>query len=379
MAQSMKYEVFISYTTADREWARKLYDDLDLLGIPREKIFFAPKGIEVGDEWRASLMEALEQSRCFILLWSKNAKGSEWVVKEANVFDAWRYKAPAERRLLQLNLEQGVATLANLQAIDLNQDAAFDFAAGASKVDAWLWHEAMVKLAEQIVHPGDRNKMNLVILAATKREIEDMVGGKVAAPFGLTPLIELWSHVDPAFDVANVKDFYGAKPTDWCPFRGTANILSLLAGMRNDILARGARRFLWDLASEDFWTMNTNDARFQLFKDNLEKTPSVIVIDGISLYHGAIWQRSQELIDCFKNKNAAIMVVSPVSFTPRATMREALQRAIRGYHDQYYNLKVGVNRAPAQCDLLIPDDFEMKRVLANTLSEARSHWATSQA
>jgi len=376
----MKYDVFISYTSGDRAWAKKLLADLVQLGIDEDKIFFDRDRIDIGDDWREDLRIALKESRCLILLWSQNAEKSKWVTKEANTFDTWRAEVPDTRYFLQLNLQGRLETNTNLQGIDLLTDhPKFDFAAGPSRVDPWLWHSAISRLAQKIVRDEDRRGLNLVVLAATKREIEDLSDGKDVPPLGLPPLKDLWTSVDPTFNVTDLKNYYGEERVDWRPFRGTASVVSLLAEMRADILDRGGRPFLWELVPESIWQVDTNSSKFAKFKALLETEPAVIIIDGISLYHKAVWQRYRDLTECIKNPNAAIMVVSPVSFTPRAMLRDALKRAIQEYHEQYYNLRFGLNRAPAQCDLLIPDDFEMKRVLANTLSGARSHWATSQA
>ena len=70
--KTYKYDVFISYTTVERPWASKLFDELEKLGI---RTFMDTNRLEPGQKWGEELRTAVRSSRHLVALWSNNAKG----------------------------------------------------------------------------------------------------------------------------------------------------------------------------------------------------------------------------------------------------------------------------------------------------------------
>jgi tetratricopeptide (TPR) repeat protein len=73
------YDVFISYRSADREWAMALYDALKLAGW---EPFLDQYDLVPGTNLETSLTESLQASSSGVILWSSRTKDSEWCKRE---------------------------------------------------------------------------------------------------------------------------------------------------------------------------------------------------------------------------------------------------------------------------------------------------------
>lgn len=73
------WNVFLSYRSVNRTWVLNLYDILQELGY---KVFIDQCELAAGDELIIRLGEALKKSQAGILVWSKAAEDSAWVLKE---------------------------------------------------------------------------------------------------------------------------------------------------------------------------------------------------------------------------------------------------------------------------------------------------------
>jgi len=80
----MSRDVFISYKTEDREAAERLCAALE-----RENIscWLAPRDIPPGQEWAASIVDGLQQSRHFVLLLSEHSVAAKQIAREAELAD----------------------------------------------------------------------------------------------------------------------------------------------------------------------------------------------------------------------------------------------------------------------------------------------------
>lgn len=75
----MAYSVFISHSTKDSEVVKKISNELSKYGITT---FVASDNLPVGASLSEGIKNNILQSDLFLLLWSKNAKKSEWVTSE---------------------------------------------------------------------------------------------------------------------------------------------------------------------------------------------------------------------------------------------------------------------------------------------------------
>jgi hypothetical protein len=72
-------KVFISHSSADKPFVRLLKNDLNLNDI---ETFFDEDSLDLGDSLLGKLQEALDDSSHFLIVLSKNAVNSEWVLYE---------------------------------------------------------------------------------------------------------------------------------------------------------------------------------------------------------------------------------------------------------------------------------------------------------
>jgi hypothetical protein len=77
----MTFDVFISYSHQDKPAADAACAALEAAGV---RCWIAPRDIEPGAEWAASIMDAIEQCRVMVLILSGNANGSKQVRREVH-------------------------------------------------------------------------------------------------------------------------------------------------------------------------------------------------------------------------------------------------------------------------------------------------------
>jgi hypothetical protein len=75
------YSCFCSYSTLDRAEMLKREQGLRAAGL---ETFVDAVSLRPGDVWSPKIFDAIEQSDLFVLIWSHNARASQWVRKETN-------------------------------------------------------------------------------------------------------------------------------------------------------------------------------------------------------------------------------------------------------------------------------------------------------
>lgn len=76
---SKNYDVFISYSRADRDRVRLLKEEIRRLGIS----VWMDEEIEPGTEFQREIEQALHSSGCVLVAWTKGSVASDWVRAEA--------------------------------------------------------------------------------------------------------------------------------------------------------------------------------------------------------------------------------------------------------------------------------------------------------
>ena len=77
-AEPFTHDVFISYSSADGDWAQRI-DTMLRSSVNAYTTFFDQNSLRAGDDWETSIQTALEASQHLVVLWSDNAKQSDWV------------------------------------------------------------------------------------------------------------------------------------------------------------------------------------------------------------------------------------------------------------------------------------------------------------
>lgn len=73
------YSCFISYSSKDEEFAKRLYADLQSEGV---RCWFAPEDLKIGERFRVRIDESIRLYDKLLLVLSENSVASEWVEKE---------------------------------------------------------------------------------------------------------------------------------------------------------------------------------------------------------------------------------------------------------------------------------------------------------
>lgn len=75
------HDIFLSYSTKDRERLKPLFQALAQQGW---SVFWDHQSIHTGENWHRKIEEAINNSRCVVVVWSKHSIQSEWVLEEAS-------------------------------------------------------------------------------------------------------------------------------------------------------------------------------------------------------------------------------------------------------------------------------------------------------
>ncbi|HET6232293.1 MAG TPA: toll/interleukin-1 receptor domain-containing protein [Longimicrobiaceae bacterium] len=78
----MRHFVFISYSNTDKAVADTLCGVLEAAGVP---CWIAPRDVQPGREWRPSIIDAIQQTRVMILVFSDESNRSQQVSREVEV------------------------------------------------------------------------------------------------------------------------------------------------------------------------------------------------------------------------------------------------------------------------------------------------------
>ena len=90
--EARKWDAFISYSSANRELAKRVEADLEGDGL---RVWLDDSEIALGVLLANELQLSIENSRVFVLLWSKQAAESRWVVSEIlTAFHVGRFIIP---------------------------------------------------------------------------------------------------------------------------------------------------------------------------------------------------------------------------------------------------------------------------------------------
>lgn len=80
-------DIFISYSTKDREYAEKLCEIIEDSGY---SCWMAPRNIVPGDDWATAINNAITGAKAFIVIYSENSSNSSQVPKEIGLASARR-------------------------------------------------------------------------------------------------------------------------------------------------------------------------------------------------------------------------------------------------------------------------------------------------
>lgn len=366
------YDLFISYSSLDRPWAKKLYTDLTDK-YPTLRVFWDREAIPAGGPWRTILTAANVNSTHLAFFWSQNARSSIEVEPEISTFEADVHYAPAHAGTNRLTFPfllegaRGGTTPAIQGFPDLAQyyePTAKD--CGLSKLAAEpglsAWNRAVKMIGDAILSVDRRQPIIAAIVATTTARLPllDSVHGLAQTPTGptldefLTPFGLTWNAVRPR---------YGKTARDWHPFGAPATIVDLLEDLRVQANSRLRREhwFRWDPI--DLTEGATHVASIK----RLLQEPSVVIVDPISLYDNVSANAFRKLADYARNEQSVIISLAPLGQSGVDWLARTLREQSVPLLDDYFEPKIPPPSRFASCSINVQRIDELERLVRSRL------------
>jgi hypothetical protein len=362
-----KYVAFISHSSKDAGWAKRLCADLAKKGIAT---FLDKERLEAGRPWDSQLRQELSASRHLIVLWSDNAKKSEWVQHEQTFFFSKRLaedeRKSVRHRFITIELQGENEMFRRYQAITDLKGATYE--AGVDRVDPALWRR-MIAALERLLKDDDKSiPVPVIVLTTTKPRIREL------NPEGMPSFAPALEEMLAQFGVGardRLEAYYGDRREHWRPFGSVAeDVWGLLHRVQDDINAsnesRGGLRFRWEPLGEEFWGDDVQAIDREARK--LESGPALIVIDPLALYDRDVTGRLDRLSKCFHNDSSLIMVLPPFNLpSPCTALRGLVQHLANQIYEYSYEPPWYTGLPFAKCSAQTIDFVEVKRLLQTSL------------
>ena len=346
-----QYDVFISYSHNDRDWARKLFSDLKANGI---KVFFDTDRLDSGKPWDEQLRTALNVSRSLIVVWTDEHAGrSDWVARERAAF--WLLPDLGRERLfISLNLEGHPQADTRLQGIDDLIIAGVD-RRNIGTLDAGLWTKIVNRILLSL--SGTVVPMPVVALTMTRTEATALPDRD-------------WRDIESQLGVTKAQGLamYGDKRDDRKPYGGPDSIAELLERLQQRINAqiRGQNnppRYYWEFPPEAFW-IDTDVAEDFAARLSSPVAPSLLVIDPVGIRNRDVLDRLYLFQDSIARNHIAILVLAPFVMPSASQMlRRWLLANARPYFSPLFQPVIPPKTViEAHCALYSGDEDELLRL-----------------
>jgi len=323
MAQT--YDAFISYSRQDEPWAAKLESALAARG---QRPYRDKNRLTAGEEWDDQLVSAIADSRHLIVLWSDNAKDSQWVSMEMAYFETSRRDDTRNlRRHIHINLQGQSNVFRKYEAInDLQEAGVYKLGIACLEQHRAVWLSVLDKV-EASIQQDDAIPIYKAILTSTLDRLRAVdlkyKTTKFAPAYGETlERIGIKREGSPDWQTELAK-YYGAARSDWKPFGGAKSIEVILADLRDQLLKDGAPSFRWKAVSDDFWTNDQDKVDREIAR--LRGEFCVVVVDPVSLYDGEVWSTLNALRD-YLNERSGVLILAPFSIPREAAHFRSLIR-----------------------------------------------------
>jgi hypothetical protein len=357
-------DAFISYSSEDRPWAQRVAQDLEAKGL---NVFVDKPGLVAGAPWDEQLYAQLEDSQHLVVLWSGNAKDSDWVNNEFTTFRTLirppvRDGPPGPpRHIIPVYLEGEYAPFKKYEHIDFVREAGA-YPAGPGAIDAGVWQDVMDKLEQSIRHAEATRPVPLLVITTTRANLSGVDPDKPYPPppakgESLNELIarlEIGSH-------AKLLDYYGDEPSDWRPFGKALSVKGILEQLKDAINQRltkdGLQPFRWDYLDRAFWSNDLDQVA-----ERLRRKTVVVVLDPLSLYDNYVAYAIRDFVltPVRKNDEASLIVLPPFAMPSSASaLRDSIQRLAKEVFDSYYNPPVDSARY-ARYVTSVGDEVDLK-------------------
>jgi hypothetical protein len=298
------YEVFISYSSADRPWAVKVHEGLAARGV---HAFFDQQALREGQAWDTQLRDGVLASRHLLCLWSARIGQTSWVHQELAMFSVRQADpAHAEGALLTLRLDEQPNYNVSLQEF-ISEPLEKAYAEGFATLDEAAWAALLDRITTAVRRAKDAISVPLAVLTLTREQADTLSAADredIRTRLGIEP--------------GTLCGRYGATRRDWKPFGGEPTIGSVLQDVRKTINAQLKGRTMgWDLPDDRFW----NDmAQAKVFVARMVQARlGAILIDPVALSQPKVLGRVALFDACKRVDTIAIMVLPPFAASEQVT------------------------------------------------------------
>jgi len=135
------HSCFISYSSKDEEFVKRLYADLQSRGV---RVWFAPEDLKIGDKFRTRIDEAIRVYDKLLLVLSENSISSDWVEKEVEA--AFEKERQQKRTMLfPVRLDDAVMQASQAWAADIRRTRHI------GDMSKWKDHDSYQKAVERLI------------------------------------------------------------------------------------------------------------------------------------------------------------------------------------------------------------------------------------
>lgn len=294
----MKYDVFISYASADAPWADRLSKDLKEMTI---EAFRDQEELHVGTGWEKQIDQALDDSRHLVCLWSARSAASQWVQREISRLLAMRdLTGRTDRKLLIVQLDDTPNAYGSLQQIivpPLKQA----YRDSQVPLDPAAWKQVLGRIGEVVRLDPNAITIPVALFTLTAQELGALGGQERADAAKAVGLSE-----------AELAQRYQARRIDWRPFGGDKAFADLLGEVKLRLdAALKPRWVLWHLPDDGFLRADGNALAKEFAATMCAEDLGAIVIDPVALSSGLVLARLGSFLECLKHEGIAVIALPP--------------------------------------------------------------------
>lgn len=363
-----KFHTFISYSSADRPWAERLADALEQAGV---ESFIDKPWLQAGASWRQQLQEALRVSRHLVVLWSDNARESDWVRREQGYFEGQidipdPDEGASERRIFLLPLEGEPRAYTDLQMItELRDEEAY--AGGADQVDPALW-KRVARILRNAIFSDEPAPIPVPLAILTMTQEQFLALDPDVKPTGVRKSLGDYLCSIGIETKDELAPYYAPERKAWRPFDDEREIFATLEGLLEEDINKKlkGKNFHWVLIEEAFWSDDFENEVYKLKGDS----PSVVIVDLIALYDHEIRERVKDLSYELRDSSVLFMTLLPLRcWGVHGHVRDQLKSMVKPLFEHLYEPRFGRDGSQARwsCDVNIADEMDIKRTLLPVL------------
>ncbi len=371
------FDLFISYKSEQRSWARRLAETLAGFGLDVWWDRDDNGGIPGGRPWGSSIDDAIRASRKMAVLWSGElAQGESTVHQEIHRMKFLIQSEPGDGRgFLPISLDGTPTDTSDLlktyqQAASFEEQYGLHGAEGADAVSSIYWSRPIKDIARAL-GIEDIAELRFVVAAMNRSQAHaldsepDTVCRDAEAYRALRRVMEETNSLLP--------DRYGDSPNAWKPFPELdENIVELLGrydlGKRQWLLERKEQSCCnWLLTSYSEEFLSENGERWQAAERRLREGPCLVLIDPVSLLHRHIYRRM--IVDLAPHRHHEAFVIGVSPYSPR--LHDAVCSQIKNAEEHlkqllglaYERIRSDFDHEPRICVFGVDHDLQFTRWL----------------